>query len=55
MRAPYTSFDTTPDGQHFVAFQFEGGKTTTHPDPTVVLNWLTAVRRQLSSAQPTPQ
>src|SRR5271165_2155431 len=55
MRAPYTSFDTTPDGQHFVAFQFEGGKTTPHPDPTVVLNWLTTVRRQLSTSQPTPQ
>jgi eukaryotic-like serine/threonine-protein kinase len=49
MRAPYTSFDVTPDGQHFAAFQFEGGKTTTHPDPTVVLNWLDAVRRQLSA------
>jgi serine/threonine-protein kinase len=51
MRAPYTSFDTTPDGQHFVAFQFEGGKPSTHPDPTIVLNWLTAVRRQLSAGQ----
>jgi serine/threonine-protein kinase len=53
MRAPYTSFDVTPDGQHFVAFQFEGGKLSTHPDPTIVLNWLTAVRRQLSAGQST--
>jgi serine/threonine-protein kinase len=55
MRAPYTSFDVTPDGQHFAAFQFEGGKTATHPDPTVVLNWLSSVRRQLSSVQSSSQ
>jgi len=54
MRAPYTSFDVTPDGQHFIAFQFEGGKLSTRPDPTVVLNWLTIVRRQLATAQPSP-
>jgi serine/threonine-protein kinase len=54
MRAPYTSFDTTPDGQHFVAFQFDGGKTTTHPHPPLGLNRVTIVRRQLATAQPTP-
>jgi len=55
IRAPYTSVDVVPDGQHFAAFQFEGGKPSTQPDPTVVLNWLPEVRRQLSSAQSTTQ
>ena len=55
IRAPYTSVDVVPDGQHFAAFQFEGGKPSTQPDPTVVLNWLPEVRRQLSSAQSATQ
>ncbi len=51
MRAPYTSYDVTPDGQHFVAFQFPGGLPGVSPEPTVVLNWLDEVRRVVSSGQ----
>jgi WD40-like Beta Propeller Repeat len=51
MRAPYSSFDVTADGQHFVAFQFDGGKPAARVEPTVVLNWLDEVRRQVSSGQ----
>jgi serine/threonine protein kinase len=53
MRAPYSSFDATADGQHFVAFQFEGGKPAARSEPTVVLNWLDAVRRQVAAGQST--
>ena len=51
MRAPYTSYDAAPDGQHFVAFQFPGGRPAVSPEPTVVLNWLDDVRRQVASGQ----
>jgi hypothetical protein len=27
MRFPYSAFDVAADGQHIVAFQFEGGKS----------------------------
>jgi len=53
MRSPYTSFDVTADGQHFVAFQFEDGKAAVRSDPVVVINWLDAVRRQVSAGQST--
>ena len=51
MRAPYTSYDAAPDGQHFVAFQFPGSRPAVSPEPTVVLNWLDDVRRQVASGQ----
>jgi len=53
MRAPYTSFDVAGDGQHFVAFQFDGGKPVARAAPTVVLNWLDEVRRQVADGQST--
>jgi Tol biopolymer transport system component len=51
MRVPFTSYDVMPDGQHFVMFQFAGGRTTPSSLPTVVLNWLDEVRRQVAAAQ----
>ncbi|HEX2777398.1 MAG TPA: protein kinase [Candidatus Acidoferrales bacterium] len=51
MRVPFTSYDVMPDGQHFVMFQFAGGRTTPGSLPTVVLNWLDEVRRQVSAGQ----
>jgi Tol biopolymer transport system component len=50
-RFPYTSFDVTADGQHIVAFQFEGGKPVTRSEPTVILNWLDEVRRTVAAGQ----
>jgi serine/threonine protein kinase len=51
MRAPYTSYDIAPDGQHFVAFRFPDDRPPASPEPTVVLNWLDEVRRQVASGQ----
>jgi serine/threonine-protein kinase len=51
MRAPFTSYDVTPDGQHFVIFQFTGGKMTAAAQPTVVLNWIDQVRQLVASGQ----
>jgi serine/threonine-protein kinase len=51
MRAPLTSYDVTPDGQHFVMFQFAGGRSAPSSAPTVVLNWLDEVRRQVAAGQ----
>jgi hypothetical protein len=51
MRVPFTSYDVMPDAQHFVAFQFPGGRTAPSSAPTVVLNWLDEVRRQVAAAQ----
>jgi serine/threonine protein kinase len=53
MRAPYSSFDVAGDGQHFVAFQFDGAKSVARAAPTVVLNWLDEVRRQVAAGQST--
>lgn len=54
MRFPYTAFDVSADGQHIVAFQFEGGKQDSRTEPTVVINWLDEVRRQVVSGQASP-
>jgi serine/threonine protein kinase len=54
MRLPYSSYDIAPDGQHFVAFQFPDDQTVASPEPTVVLNWLDEVRRQVASGQSGP-
>jgi serine/threonine-protein kinase len=51
MRFPYTAFDVSADGQHFVAFQFEGGKKIERTELTVVVNWLDEVRRQVAAGQ----
>jgi serine/threonine-protein kinase len=51
MRAPFTSYDVTPDNQHFVVFQFAGGRAAPTSVPTVVLNWLDEVRRQVTAGQ----
>ncbi len=51
MRFPYTAFDVSADGQHFVAFQFEGGKKLERTEPVVVVNWLDEVRRQVAAGQ----
>jgi hypothetical protein len=51
MRLPYTSYDSAPDGQHFVAFQFPDDRPLASPEPTVVLHWLDEVRRQVASGQ----
>jgi serine/threonine protein kinase/Tol biopolymer transport system component len=50
-RAPFTSYDVTPDGQHFVVFQFPGGKMTAASQPTVVLNWLDQALRLVADGQ----
>src|SRR6202047_2493322 len=51
MRAPFPSYDVTPDGQHFVIFQFPGGKMTAASQPTVVLNWLDQARQLVAAGQ----
>jgi len=51
MRAPFTSYDVTPDSQHFVVLQFAGGRSAPSSAPTVVLNWLDEVRRQVAAGQ----
>jgi len=51
MRVPFRSYDVTPDGQHFVIFQFPGGKMTAASQPTVVLNWLEQVRQVVAAGQ----
>jgi serine/threonine-protein kinase len=51
MRAPFTSYDATPDGQHFAMFQFTGGRTVPTSLPSVVLNWLDQVRQQVAVGQ----
>jgi len=51
LRAPFTSYDVMPDGQHFVMFQFAGGRLALLSQPTVVLNWLEEVRRQVAAGQ----
>ena len=51
MRFPYTGFDVAADGQHIVAFKFDGDETGPHPEPTVVINWLDEVRRQIALSQ----
>jgi len=51
MRAPFTSYDVTPDGQHFVVFQYAGGRAEPSSVPTVVLNWMDEVRRQVTAGQ----
>jgi serine/threonine protein kinase/Tol biopolymer transport system component len=51
MRAPFPSYDVTPDGQHFVIFQFTGGKMAAVSQPTVVLNWIDQVHQLVASGQ----
>jgi serine/threonine-protein kinase len=51
MRAPFTSYDATPDGQHFAMFQFTGGRAAPTSLPSVVLNWLDQVRQQVAVGQ----
>jgi serine/threonine protein kinase len=51
MRAPFTSYDVTPDGQHFVMIQFAGGRANPTSLPTVVLNWLDQVRQLVAAGQ----
>jgi hypothetical protein len=51
MRAPFTSYDVAPDGQHFVMIQFAGGRATPTSLPTVVLNWLDQVRQLVAAGQ----
>jgi hypothetical protein len=50
-RAPYASYDVTPDGQHFVMLQLNGTRASGKVEPTVVLNWLGEVRRQVAAEQ----
>jgi serine/threonine protein kinase/Tol biopolymer transport system component len=50
MRIPFASYDVTPDGQHFVIFQFAVGNAANF-EPTVVLNWLDEVRRLVAAGQ----
>ena len=50
-RAPFTSYDVMPDGQHFVIFQFPGGKMASTTEPTVVLNWLDQARQLVGAGQ----
>jgi serine/threonine protein kinase len=50
-RAPFLSYDVTPDGQHFVMFQFAGGRATPTSEPIVALNWLDQVRQMVAAGQ----
>ena len=49
LRVPYTSFDVSPDGQHFVMLQPALARNSGDTLPTVILNWLTQVRSALAS------
>jgi Tol biopolymer transport system component len=51
MRAPFASYDVTPDGEHFVIFQFTGGHIAENSEPTVVLNWLGQARQLVADGQ----
>jgi eukaryotic-like serine/threonine-protein kinase len=51
LRAPFTSYDVSPDGQHFVIFEIPGGKTSGAAEPTVVLNWLEQARQLVADGQ----
>jgi serine/threonine protein kinase len=50
-RAPFMSYDVMPDGQHFVMFQFAGGRAAPTSEPTVALNWLDQVRQLVAAGQ----
>jgi serine/threonine protein kinase/Tol biopolymer transport system component len=50
-RVPFPSYDVAPDGLHFLFFQFPGGKRTDDSEPSVVVNWLDEVRRQVAAGQ----
>jgi Tol biopolymer transport system component len=50
-RAPFMSYDVMPDGQHFVMFQFAGGRAASTAQPTVALNWLAQVRQLVAAGQ----
>jgi hypothetical protein len=50
-RAPYSSYDVMPDGQHFVMLQLNGARASGKAEPTVVLNWLGEVWRQVAAGQ----
>jgi serine/threonine protein kinase/Tol biopolymer transport system component len=50
-RAPFMSYDVTPDGQHFVMFQFAGGRATPASQPIVALNWLDQARQLVAAGQ----
>jgi hypothetical protein len=45
------SYDVMPDGQHFVMFQFAGGRAAPTSEPTVALNWLDQVRQLVAAGQ----
>jgi len=51
MRAPFTSYDVAPDGQHFVIFEFPAGQGASAAEPTVVLNWLDDARQLVAAGQ----
>jgi Tol biopolymer transport system component len=51
LRAPYPSYDVTPDSEHFIMLQSNGKGTSGKVEPTVVLNWLGEVRRQVAAGQ----
>jgi serine/threonine-protein kinase len=50
-RAPFTSYDVAPDGQHFLIFQVPAGSATANAEPTVVLNWLDTARQLVAAGQ----
>jgi serine/threonine protein kinase/WD40 repeat protein len=51
IRAPFTSYDVSPDGQHFVIFEFPAGQATSGSEPSVVLNWLDDARQLVAAGQ----
>ena len=51
MRAPFSSYDVAPDGQHFVIFEYPRNKFARNVPPTVVLNWLDQARQLVASGQ----
>ncbi len=51
MRAPYSAYDVAPDGQHFVAFQSPASSAPVVTEPSVILNWVDAIKPVVVAAQ----
>ncbi len=51
MRNPFSSYDVTNDGQHFVVFQAPKTGATPVAEPSVILNWAESIRPIVAAAQ----
>jgi serine/threonine protein kinase len=50
-RAPFSSYDVTADGQHFVAFQSPASSAPVVTEPSVILNWVDAIKPIVAASQ----